>query len=113
MTDKNDNEVEEFVPESFDIDEAGTSLAKQDESSKNLALGTQAAHESLMIRAKGLEALRKATIKSLTEDDFHLFGGTSSWLQSSGVNKISAVYGIDFTEPVFSAPEWGDLPGLN
>lgn len=109
---KREEATEEFVPETFDIEEVETGLAKRDDSSKDLVLGTQAAHESMMLRAQGLEALRKTTIRALTRNDFHRFGD-NHWLNSSGVNKICAIYGINFSEPVFSAPEWGDLPGEN
>lgn len=72
----------------------------------DLVLGTEAAHKSLEYRAKGLEALRIATIRALKPKDFHSFGG-NWWLQSSGVSKVSEIYGIHYDVPKFSK-EWKD-----
>jgi hypothetical protein len=90
------------------LEETNQSVAKI-ESSNDLVLGAEKAHDRLMLRAKGLEALRTATIKALKPSDFHEFGsqGKGYWLESSGVSKVSSIYGIDYSKPVFTK-EWKD-----
>lgn len=71
----------------------------EDEAS-HLVLGTIAAHEALVYRARGLEALRKFTIQQLKPEDFHYFG-KNVWLMASGVTKIIEIYGIHFDPPTY------------
>ena len=105
MTDKkNGSEVTEELEGTIE-EMPGMALTKP-QSDVDIVLGTQKAHEALIIRAQGLEALRKASIKALKPKDFHRFGD-NWWLQSSGVSKISEIYGIHYEPPIFKK-EWKD-----
>jgi len=97
------DEKEEILEGTIEETSQALTQVKRD---NDLVLGTQAAHESLMLRAKGLEALRRASIQALKKQDFHRFGD-NWWLQSSGVAKISQIYGIDYSKPTFTK-EWKD-----
>ena len=100
------NETEVFEGEYEEASDTALTVASR---GSDLVLGTQAAHKALEYRAKGLEALRLASIRALSPKDFHRFGD-NHWLQASGVSKLVQIYGINFTAPKFTK-EWEPIKG--
>lgn len=84
--------------------ETGTAIERVEKS--ELVLGSEVAHEVVMRRASTLKALREITLKSLSPKDFHFFGD-NPWLEASGVAKVSEVFGVHFTKPIYTK-EWRD-----
>lgn len=105
MNDNNQNDNIETLEGDWE-ENPDTALQAVNRPSTDLMLGTASAHEALKYRADGLYALRRASIKALNSNDFHRFGD-NWWLLSSGVSKITEIYGIHYGAPKFYK-EWKD-----